>query len=235
MSWLIPQAIDVNIHSSDLSKPKEQQLLVDESTITQSLMNQSCGAGLCVVLLICYCTPAVARQERTQARTLLPLLEIHNKYTATDMHRADVVASHIAAQWGRWEGVQRKWKLWLTVWGLWLVSTALSVNNYNSSVLHTWSLTLSHRLFSPSKNKMDVVGCDLFIPCGFTPHAKHTASKPDKMHPNSETEQSTHLCSNTVTCQILNRATTWGVRNITEFQIQSFWKAMMTREVLDCT
>lgn len=41
-------------------------------------------------------------------------------------------------------------------------------------ISHTQSPT-----FSPSENKMDVVGCDLFIPSRFTLHSKHTASKPD--------------------------------------------------------
>lgn len=65
-----------------------------------------CGGGFRVVLLIVH-QQWPSKDGRT-ARTLLLLLEIHNKYTATNMHGADVLASHIVAQWGRWEGVQRK-------------------------------------------------------------------------------------------------------------------------------
>lgn len=134
-------------------------ILVVSSTVTQKhqitaiLFNGNLWWRSRVVLLSGCSAPAVTQQEEHTARTLLPLLEIHNKYTATGMHGADVLASHIVAQWGRWEGVQRKWELWLTVWGLWLVSTALSANNYNSSVLHAWSLTLSHRLSHRRKTR----------------------------------------------------------------------------------
>lgn len=51
------------------------------------------------------------------------------------------------------------------------------------------------------------------------------------MRPNSQTQQTTHLCSNMVPRRILNRAMTSGDRNTTEFQVVTFWKAMMTTEV----
>lgn len=108
--------------------------------------------------------------QRERVPTRVPtLLEIQNKCTATVMHGVDDPASHVVAQWGRWERVQRKWKHWLTVWGLRLVSTVLSVNNYNSSVLHTWSpLIGSFHLRKTRRVRRP------FTPSAFTAHSKCT-------------------------------------------------------------